>query len=1332
MSVEDYELEDSVEGIAIIGMAGRFPGADNVEAFWQNLIDGVSSISTFTDEECIRSGVPEYLLKHPNFVRRGAVLTGPDLFDARFFGYSPREASYIDPQQRIFLECSWEALENAGYDPEEYEGTIGVYAGCGINNYLLKNLLSTSPQMESVVTPMAFLGNEKDFLTTRVSYLINLTGPSIGIQTACSTSLVTIQLACQGLLTYQCDMALSGGISLQTPRMKGYLYTEGQILSSDGYCRAFDKDESGTVFGEGVGVVVLKRLEDAIKDRDTIYAVIKGIAVNNDGSDKVGYTAPSVNGQAAVIAMAQALAGVDPDDISYIEAHGTGTLLGDPIEVAALTQVFRESTDRKGFCAIGSVKPNIGHLDVAAGIAGLIKTALAIRNKKIPASLFYHEANPELKLETSPFYVNDKLSDWRTDGKPLLAGLSSFGIGGTNSHAILSEAPKVDSTISFKPSFILVLSAKTETALAKMTENLSAHFRKQPNINLADAAYTLQTGRRHFKHRRMIVCENTDNAIALLESLNPKRVNTGIVSEKKKDVVFMFTGQGSQYVNMAKELYRKLPVFKEEMDRCADILFPFLKLNLKDILYPDEKNFKKSEDLLKETSITQPVLFSIEYALAKFWIGCGVLPGAMIGHSIGEYVAACISGVFTLNEALELVAMRGQLMQNQERGSMLAILLPEEEVKPLIHDRLSMAAVNSPSQCVVSGTDEDIEKLKESLSQPLADGKKKIRCQKLETSHAYHSWMMEPAVKPLKEFLEKIDLHSPEIPFISNVTGTWITGDQVTDPAYWSSHLRHSVRFSDGIKTLISESDKIMLELGPGMVLTSLARLHFNQDTGSIALPSVRRSVENESDYAFLLKALGYLWIEGEKIDWKGFYRDENRMRIPLPAYPFERESFWINASEKSFQDTHIAGLPASGQGELLSSAGKRQSSLLNVFSRLPGIKRWFPANVSDPSKKVDTLSSSDETDEGEQIDAADDVEKKLARLWKKALGVKTISRDDDFYDLGGHSLIAAQLFAEIEVVFGKSIPLSTLFHSPTIAKLADVLRVEDTGKLWSSLIPIRSTGSGRPIYLVHGAEGNVLLYRSLAQYLGEEQPIYGLQSAGLDGKEDLDPHFQNVAARYVEEIKKVQPEGPYNLGGYCLGGTIALEMAQQLIARGDRVNFLGMIEIYNIQSLKWPLPLYLRICNNFLNIWYHFLNLVSSENDMKMQFFMEKFQVEMNRFKVLRQIGYAKFLSLFGKDPGKKFHHLRVDKEYDQALEYYFPEKYPGKITVFGAKTLPLGFTDPDTYGFGMVAEKGVDMNIIPVYPRGTLLEPYVQILAEKLANCLQRAEEECRKSLG
>ncbi len=1318
MSVENYQSEDSVEGVAIIGMAGRFPGADNVEEFWQKLVDGVSSISTFTDEECILSGVPKYLLKNQNFVKRGAVVKSPDLFDARFFGYSPREARYMDPQQRIFLECSWEALENAGYDSEEYEGTIGVYAGCGINNYLLKNLLSTSPQMESVVTPMTFFGNEKDFLTTRVSYLLNLTGPSIGIQTACSTSLVTIQLACQGLLTYQCDMALSGGISLQAPRMKGYLYTEGQILSSDGYCRAFDKEASGTIFGEGVGIVVLKRLEDALKDRDTIYAVIKGVAVNNDGSDKVGYTAPSVNGQAAVIAMAQALAGVNPDDISYIEAHGTGTQLGDPMEVAALTQVFRESTDRKGYCAIGSVKPNIGHLDVAAGVAGLIKTALAIKHKKIPASLFFHEANPELKLDTSPFYVNDKLVEWKTNGKPLLAGLSSFGIGGTNSHAILSEAPPVDSTISSKPSFLLLLSAKTETALAKMTENLINHFRKQPNINLSDTAYTLQTGRRHFKHRRMIVCGNTDNAIALFESSNSKRAHTGILPEKKKDVVFMFTGQGSQYVDMTKELYRKLPVFKEELDRCADILIPFLNLDLRNLLYPEESNIKRSEELLKETSITQPVLFSIEYSLAKFWISCGVVPQAMIGHSIGEYVAACISGVFSLSEALELVAMRGRLMQIQERGSMLAILLPEEDVKTLIHDRLSIAAINSPAQCVVSGTEYDIEKLQETLSQPSADGKKMVRCQKLETSHAFHSWMMEPVIRPLMDFLKKIELRAPEIPFISNVTGTWITRGQVTDPAYWSTHLRHTVRFSDGIKALIAESDKILLELGPGMVLTSLARLHFNQDTTSIALPSVRRSVEKEADYAFLLKTLGHVWIEGQKIDWKGFYQDESRMRIPLPTYPFERESYWIDAAVKPTGDERIAG------------SSVYRSILFKVLSKAPGIKRWFPTDVSDPSKAADTVTTLDGMDGGVRINAVDDIERKLAGIWKNVLGVKTLSRDDDFYDLGGHSLIAAQVFAEIESVFGKSIPLSTLFHSSTIARLADVLREENTDKLWSSLVPIRSTGSRRPIYLVHGAEGNVLLYRSLAHYLGEEQPVYGLQSAGLDGKEDFDPNFENVAARYIQEIKKVQPEGPYNLGGYCLGGTIALEMARQLITLGDKVIFLGMIEIYNIQTLKWPFSLYVRIFNYFLNIWYHFLNLVSSENDMKMQFFMEKFQVEMNRFRVLRQIGYAKFLRLIGKDSGKKFHHLRVDKEYDRALEYYIPEKYPGKINVFGTKTLPLGFTDTETYGFGVIAEKGVAMHIIPVYPRGTLIEPYVKILAEKIGNCMKEAAEEYLKS--
>lgn len=1284
-----------MDGIAVIGLAGRFPGANNTDELWENLVNGINSITTFSDEDLKASGVPDYLLNNPNYVKKGGALNSSESFDASFFGYSTREALYIDPQHRIFLECAWEALENAGYNSEKYEGIIGVYGGCGMPYYLIKNLLSTSDTMESVVDLITFTGNEKDFLTTRVSYKMNLSGPSISVQTACSTSLVAVQLACQALLSYQCDMTLCGGVSIQNPRMKGYLYTEGQIFSKDGDCRPFDKNASGTIFGEGVGVVVLKRLEDAVADRDMIYAVIKGAAVNNDASAKVGYTAPGVDAQMNVIAMAQALANVNADEIDYIEAHGTGTPLGDAVEIAALTQAFRESTERKQFCAIGSIKSNIGHLDVAAGAVGLIKVILMLKHKKIPPTIHYRESNPELNLETSPFYVNDKLVDWETDGKTRLAGISSFGMGGTNVHVVLSEAPKQEPELSSRPGHLFILSAKTETALETATKNLSGFLKNNKEINLADAAYTLQVGRQYFKYRRVMTCQEVGSAADYLESLDAKHVFTGIAGDSVKPVVFMFTGQGSQYVNMTFELYKHLPVFRYEIDNCSNILAPILGQDIRKIIYPGNDNDEKlkNQQLLNETSLAQPALFMIEFALAKFWMSCGVVPRAMIGHSSGEYVAACLSGVFTLSEALETVAFRGQLMQKQSRGSMLAISLPEEELRPLIGEELNISVINAPSLCVVSGPASAIDNLQSDFEKGTNATSKRVTCKKLQTSHAFHSQLMEPAVLPMMEFVRKLNLKLPQIPFISNVSGTWITTDQATAPEYWAKHLRNPVRFSDGIRTLLSASDKIMLEIGPGMTLATLTRLHLDSQNNSVIFSSTGNPKHSDSEFSYLLNTLGKIWMEGIQIDWEAYYENEKRRRIPLPTYPFERKRLWIETEKRE---------------KTTSSRKTREISIFGEAKKKWNLISIFFENKIAPKKPPVTI------------------EDKLMKIWQRVLGVKSVKKSDDFFELGGHSILAAQLFVEIENIFGKNIPLSTLYQASTFGKLAEIIKKEYTPKFWlSSIVPIRSEGTKNPIFLVHGAEGNVLLYRALASHLNKDRPVYGLQSAGLDGKEDFDPKFETVAAKYIKEIKSIQPKGPYLLGGYCLGGTIALEMAQQLYAQREKVDLLAMIEIYNIQSLKWPLPLYYRGVNIFLNLGYHLLNFISPKNETKIEFFREKAMVELNRLKVSLKVSVAKINRIFDKNSGLKYYHLKIDEAYDRALEEYYPKKYPGKISLFVPKTIPMGFHDTETHGFGDIAERGVTKYVIPVYPKGTLIEPYVKILAEKIEESIEAAEK-------
>jgi acyl transferase domain-containing protein/acyl carrier protein len=874
--------------IAVIGISGCFPKAKNIEQFWQNLRDGVESIHFFADQELKDLGVDSALLANPNYVKAQGVVEGIDLFDASFFGISPREAEVMDPSMRFFLEHAWAALENAGYSCEAYNKPIGVYAGANFSNYLF-NIYSNSEIIASVGDKQIEKGISSAYFTTFPSYKLNLTGPSFTVQTTCSSSLIALHLACQSLLSGECDIALAGGVSIS--EAVGYLYQEGGIESPDGHCRAFDAKARGTVRGRGLGIVVLKRLEEAIADGDYIHAVIKGSAINNDGSDKVSYTAPSVNGQAKVIRDAQDMAGVEPETITYIEAHGTGTSLGDPVEIAALTQAFRTSkTQKKGFCAVGSVKTNIGHLDEAAGVAGLIKTVLALKHKQIPPSLNFEEPSPQIDFTNSPFYVNNALSEWKTNGIPRRAGVSSFGFGGTNAHVILEEAPVIKSSSPSRPWQLLLLSTKTSTALETATENLANHLQEHPDLNLADVAHTLQVGRWTLNHRRMVVCQNQEDAIEALR--DPQRALTHYQEPCNRPVVFMFSGQGSQYVNMGRELYESETVFREQVDYCCELLKPQLGLDLRTVIYPSEEIAQEATQKLQQTAITQPALFVIEYALAKLWMAWGVRPEMMIGHSIGEYVAATLAGVFSLEDALAIVATRGKLMQQCKSGAMLSIGLPEKEVQQLLQQEVSLAASNAPSSCVVSGTKEAIEELQQELQQI------GVSCRHLHTSHAFHSQMMEPIIENFVQFVQKFKLNPPKIPFVSNVTGTWITKTEATDPNYWAKHLRLPVRFCEGITELAKTPETLFLEVGPGRTLSTFVKQHQKEE--SLVLTSMRHPQQQESDVAFLLNNLGKLWLIGVKVDWSGFYANERRHRIPLPTYPFERQRYWIEVNRNA------------------------------------------------------------------------------------------------------------------------------------------------------------------------------------------------------------------------------------------------------------------------------------------------------------------------------------------------------------------------------------------------------------------------------------------------
>ncbi|MFN6560835.1 MAG: SDR family NAD(P)-dependent oxidoreductase [Nostoc sp. ChiSLP01] len=884
--------------VAIVGMSGRFPGAKNIDEFWYNLLDGVESLSVFSDEELLSSGIDPAVLSHPQYVKAGPMLDDVEMFDASFFGYTPREAQITDPQHRLFLECAQEALENAGYNPQTYKSPIGVYAGASTNIYLLKNLASNLELIELLGNFQTIISNENDHLSTLVSYKLNLTGPSVTVQTACSTSLVAVHLACQSLLSGDCEIALAGGVALELPQKTGYLYQEGGILSPDGHCRTFDAKAQGTVGGSGVGIVVLKRLSVALADGDRIYAVIKGSAINNDGSLKVGYTAPSVEGQAKVIRSAQVTAEIEAETLTYVEAHGTGTVLGDPIEIEALTQAFRASTQKKGFCAIGSVKTNIGHLDTAAGVAGLIKTVLALKHKLLPPSLHFDAPNPKIDFANSPFYVNTKVSEWRAEQFPRRAGVSSFGIGGTNAHVVLEEAPTVQirDTRSFhsRPWQLLFLSAKTSSALDTATKNLLDHLKQHPDLNIADVAYTLGVGRRDFNYRRMLVCHDFEDAVNTLEMLPDERVLTDFQETRQRPMAFMFPGQGAQYTNMASELYQVEPTFRSFVDQCCELLKPHLGLDLRHVLYPISEQVEKATQQLNQTAITQSALFVIEYSLARLWMEWGVRPVAMIGHSIGEYVAACLAGVFSLEDALMLVAARGQLMQRLAPGAMLAVPLSVEQVQPLLSEKLSLAAINEPSLCTISGSIEAVAQLEAHLIE------KGISGRRLHTSHAFHSEMMNSILEPFTLMVKKVNLNPPEIPYVSNVTGNWITAAQATDPSYWATHLRSCVRFVDGIQLLLQEPERILLEVGPGRTLSTLAKQHPQKTIGQVVLNSLQHPQERQSDVEFLLATLGQIWLAGIQVDWAGFYRHEQRYRIPLPTYPFERQRYWIEPRKQA------------------------------------------------------------------------------------------------------------------------------------------------------------------------------------------------------------------------------------------------------------------------------------------------------------------------------------------------------------------------------------------------------------------------------------------------
>jgi acyl transferase domain-containing protein len=1010
--------------IAVIGMAGRFPGSRDIAAYWQTIREGLDRISFFSDDE-LENGLTAEEMSNPEFIKARAIIDDVELFDASFFNVPARTAEWMDPQQRMFLEYVWNALEDAGYDASTYRGAIALYAGASLNSYMLTRLpfLATLPD-----APDAFqlvMNNDKDHLATRVSYKLNLRGESVTIQTSCSTSLVAVHFACQSLLGGQCDIAVAGGVSIVVPQKTGYLYQEGMISSPDGHCRSFDDKAQGTVSGNGLGVVVLKMLTDAVKDGDHIYAVIKGSAVNNDGNLKMGYTAPSIQGQTDVISKALAMAGVEADTINYVEGHGTGTPVGDPIEVEALTQAYRRHTDRKQFCALGAVKANIGHLDAAAGIAGLIKVCLALKHREMPPLVHFEKPNRTIDFQNSPFYLNNTLLEWPSRSTPRRAAISSFGIGGTNAHVILEEAPALAASGESRPCHVLTLSARSPEALANKAQALARYLEDNPRSNLADVAYTCNAGRQQFPYRRFLLACGRNEALGALAApsaadstaaLMPSSVPT---SSREARVAFLFPGQGAQSVEMAKSLYVNEPEFRRQVDACALMLKKMSGPDVLQLLYPSTGETAEAARRLAQPEFTLPALFTVEYAVARLWMSWGVRPSAMLGHSFGEYVVACLAGVFTLEEALMLAMERGRLMQRLAPGAMVAVRLPEAEASDFLSGDLAIAAINGRQSSVISGPLDDIEKLSATLTQS------GVGFRRLDVPFAYHSSMIDALLPSFASVIAKINLKAPSIAYVSGLTGKWIQAGEATDPDYWLRQMRQPVRFADGLDTLIGSKCEVFLEVGPGRTLSALAGQHIERDKDILILPSLPRAAAASTREAGTLQALGKMWVAGCEIDWQSFYGQEKRHRLSLPTYPFERQRYWIETGgTRGVLNT--LGLPQDNESQA-ESLSEVQLPLVSVGTNNgPQRHQVERARLAHPF-----------------MGPRNPTEETMAAIWSEVLGLEGIGVDDDFYELGGDSLLATQVYARLTQSLSPSITLQQVLAHQTIAEFAEAVGQE-------------------------------------------------------------------------------------------------------------------------------------------------------------------------------------------------------------------------------------------------------------------------------------------------
>lgn len=1010
--------------VAIVGMSCRFPGADDWRAFWDNLVHARESFKFFSDDELRAAGIDEDLIVSDSFVKAIPALGSKNTFDANFFDYTPDEALMLGPQNRVFHECVWAALEDAGYIPDETKGLVGLYASASsdINWRIYAKMANQNQKVSDFILKHI---SDKDYLAPMVSYKLNLRGASMNLTSACSSSLVGIHLACRALIFGEVNMAVAGGVFLHTNKQFGYQHEEGSILSRDGHCRAFDKDSSGTVIGEGTGVVVLKRLANAVKDGDHIYAVIKGSAVNNDGERKIGLTAPSVEGQAECIKLAGRFSKVAMNSIDFIETHGTGTSLGDTIEIAALNIAYKE-LDKA--VPVGSVKTNIGHLDTAAGIAGLMKAALSLKYRQLPPSLHFTEANPLINFEDGPFYVNNKLLPLKPNGTPLRAGVSSLGVGGTNAHTILEEAPPITKAVPQDQYKIFTLSAKTKKSLHRYLQKLDAFLAQSPDINLSDAAYTYQIGRKHFSQRLALVATSQEE---LRERLQAISAGNGIASKKlgSNEVIFMFPGQGAQYQQMGKGLYESEALFRAEMDRGFNWLKENTGTDFKAIVYPEGSPEKD----INETRYAQPLIFIFEYALAQLVLSLGIQPQAMIGHSIGEYVAATLSGVFSYEDALRLLVKRGALMFALPKGDMLSVGLSEKEIEKYLGKGVDLATINGPNQCVLSGETSAIDQL---IPQLEAAG---VPSRKLHTSHAFHSAMLEPMMADFERELRQVKLQVNTQPFISNLTGEFASPQRVSTLEYWVRHMRQAVRFSDGLETLLAENKHaVFLEIGPGRVLSALLRQHRVEGRSPASANLIRPVKKEIADERFFAEGLGQAWALGVTIDWKKYHEGVARRRVPLPTYAFEQIEF---PSEVDAMKVIAQSL----------NGNSMEDQMLNLPDLEYTVEKVERPELSTVYEAPETLS-----------------EKQLTGLLEDFFGMENLGVKDDIFELGVDSLKLMTLNKRIQKTFGRELPIQDFYDYPVIKMLVkqiDARAGEDLPKQTLVSIPkVALSDQGYPL----------------------------------------------------------------------------------------------------------------------------------------------------------------------------------------------------------------------------------------------------------------------------